>query len=251
MSIQGRVLPYPDAGALAQHAAEDFARLAREAVEDRGRFSAALTGGSSPMELYRLLGSEPLAGQIPWQRVHLFWGDERAVPPGHPRSNFGMANRLLVSRVPIPAGNVHRMRGELGAEQGAERYRDELHAFFGDAPRFDLVHLGLGGNGHVASLFPFDLPRLTERERWVMAALNPDNGEPRITLTLAALNAAARLEFLIPGEAKAPMGRAAMSGPLDPFRIPAQLVRPRDGELVWRVLESITVGAPQGAAARG
>lgn len=248
MSIRGQVLPYPDAGALARDAAQQFVELARRAVEQRGRFCVALTGGGSPVELYRMLGSEPLASQIPWEAVHLFWGDERAVAPAHPRSNFGMADRLLVSRVPIPPANVHRMRGELGAERGAEQYRDQLQVVFGEWPRLDLVHLGLGGNGHVASLFPFDLPRLVERERWVMATVNPENGEPRITLTLGVLNAAARVEFLIPSEEKVQMARSAMSGPLDPFRIPAQLVRPRAGELVWRVLRSIAAAADPGAA---
>jgi 6-phosphogluconolactonase len=224
---------HPDAHAAARVVAESFAARAAAAVQARGRFSAALTGGSGPVEAYRLLGEEPFRSRVPWDGVHLFWGDERCVPPGHERSNFRMANAAFVSRVPIPPANVHRMRGELPPAEGAARYAEALAAFFGaGVPRFDLVHLGVGPDGHVASLFPFSDP-LHERARAVTTNLHRPLGEPRITLTLPVLNGAARVEMIVIGRSKAPIARAVLRGPIDPFRFPAQFVRPTDGERVW------------------
>jgi 6-phosphogluconolactonase len=224
---------HPDAHAAAVALAESFARQAEAAVRERGRFSVALTGGSGPVEAYGLLGREPLRSRVPWQGVHLFWGDERCVPPGHPRSNFAAANAAFVSRVPVPPANVHRMCGELPPREGADAYARELAQFFGEGvPRFDLVHLGIGPDGHVCSLFPFTQP-LVERERTVTNNLLASLGEWRITLTFPAVNAAARVEFIAPTAAKAAIVRTAVRGPLDPFRVPAQLVRPARGEVVW------------------
>lgn len=213
--------------------AESFAARAIEAVEARGRFSVALTGGSGPVGAYRLLGEEPLRSRIPWQGVHLFWGDERCVPPDHARSNFRMANQAFISRVPIPPANVHRMRGELPPAEGAAAYARELAAFFGPGvPRLDLIHLGVGPDGHVASLFPFT-DALRERERTVTTNLHLPLGEPRITLTLTVLNAAARIELPVIGGDKADIAWTVLRGPIDPFRYPAQFLRPADGEMVW------------------
>ena len=131
----------------------------------------ALTGGSSPRGLYGLLGETAVAREMPWEHVHLFWGDDRVVPPRHPRSNFRLAQDLFIASVPIPAGNVHRVRGEEGAERAAARYEREVRDFFGGAPRFDLVHLGLGEDGHVASLFPFDRDALLDRSQLARPAL--------------------------------------------------------------------------------
>jgi 6-phosphogluconolactonase len=228
-----RLFIHPDAHAASLAVAESFARQATAAVEARGRFSAALTGGSGPGEAYRLLGEEPFRSRIPWSGVHLFWGDERCVPPGHARSNFRMAHEAFVARVPIPPRNVHRMRGELPPKEGAARYAEELAAFFGPrVPRFDLVHLGLGPDAHVASLFPFTAP-LRERERTVTTNLHLPLGEPRITLTLPVLNAAARVEMIVIGASKVDVVWTVLRGPIDPFRFPAQLLRPADGEMVW------------------
>ena len=221
---------------LARVAAADFVRLAASAVEDHGSFFVALTGGESPGPLYRLLATGSIAAAVRWERVHLFWGDERAVPPAHPRSNYRIAREHLLSHVPIPPGNVHRMAGERGARVGATEYEARLRNTFPAGPRFDLVYLGVGSDGHVASLFPFDLPRLLEGERWVTESLMPRSGEPRITLTLRAINAAARVEFLLPSPGKARIAQRVLSGPLDPLALPAQLVRPSRGELHWRVL---------------
>lgn len=224
---------HPDAHAAARAIAERFARWAKDAIDARGRFSVALTGGSGPVEAYRLLGEEPLRSAIPWEGVHLFWGDERCVPPGHERSNFRMASAAFVSRVPIPPENVHRMRGELPPAEGAARYADALAAFFGDEmPRFDLVHLGVGPDAHVASLFPFSEP-LRERDRTVTTNLHLPEGEPRITLTMPVLNAAARVEMIVIGRSKADVVWTVLRGPLDPYRFPAQFIRPADGELAW------------------
>lgn len=224
---------HPDAHAAARAIADSFARQATAAIDARGRFSVALTGGSGPVEAYRLLGEEPFRSRIPWEGVHLFWGDERCVPPGHERSNFRMANAAFVSRVPIPLANVHRMRGELPPAEGAARYAEELTAFFGDGvARFDLVHLGVGPDAHVASLFPFSEP-LRARDRVVTTNLKLPEGEPRITLTMPVLNAAARVEMIVIGRSKADVVWTVLRGPLDPHRFPAQFVRPASGELVW------------------
>lgn len=222
-----------DAHAASRAVAESFAGQVEDAVRARGRFSVALTGGSGPGEAYRLLGEEPFRSRILWSGVHLFWGDERCVPPAHERSNFRMANEAFVARVPIPPENVHRMRGELPPAEGAAHYAEELAAFFGPrVPRFDLVHLGVGPDAHVASLFPFSAP-LLERDRIVTTNLHRPLGEPRITLTVPVLNAAARVEMIVIGPSKAEVVWTVLRGPIDPFRFPAQLVRPVDGEMVW------------------
>lgn len=222
---------HPDAHAASRAGAESFVERAVAAVEARGVFTVALSGGSAPREMYGLLAEAPYVERVPWHGVHLFWGDERCVPPKHPRSNYGMACAAFVGRVPIPNANVHRMRGELPAKAGAEDYAGELAAFFGPGvPRFDLVHLGVGPDGHTASLFPFDEP-LRERDRAVGTALHRPLGEWRLTLTLPVINAAARVEILALGAEKAAIVRKVIEGPLDPFRLPAQLVRPV--ERVW------------------
>jgi 6-phosphogluconolactonase len=232
-SLRATVEVHPNAHVAALATAQGFARRAREAVDARGRFSVALAGGTAPREAYALLAEEPFRSAIPWEGVHLFWGDERCVPPSHPRSNFGMASAAFVSRVPIPPVNVHRMPGELPPARGAEAYARELAAFFGGTvPRFDLVHLGIGPDGHTASLFPFD-DSSREWERSVVPVLHRSTGEWRLSLAVPVLNAAARVEFLALGRGKARVVRSVVSGALDPFRLPAQLVRPDDGELVW------------------
>lgn len=237
--LRGQVVVHEDAVALARAGAEEFADLARTAVEACGRFDVALTGGGSPVELYRALGAAALSKEVPWRDVHLFWGDDRVVPPDHPRSNFRLARRLLIERVPIPPGNVHRVRGELGVGGALDAYRRDLEDHFAGLPRFDLIHLGLGGDGHVASLFPFDHPALLERDQLALPALFRDLGEWRVTLTYPVLNAAARVEFLLPDGGKAGIARTAMHGPIDPLRIPAQGVRPAEGALVWRMTEAV------------
>lgn len=230
---EARLDIHPDARSAARAGAESFVARARAAAEARGRFTVALSGGTAPREMYTLLGTDEFAGRIPWDAVHLFWGDERCVPPHHPRSNYGMAWEAFIRHVPIPPANVHRIAGELPAHEGAARYADELERVFGAGlPRFDLVHLGIGPDAHTCSLFPFD-PLLRERERTVAPALHRELGEPRVTLTFSVVNAAARVEMLALGGGKAEVAHKVLRGPLDPFRLPAQNVRPRDGEYVW------------------
>jgi 6-phosphogluconolactonase len=233
MTDHSAVQIHQDETAAARAGAEEFRQMAIDAVAKEGRFSVALTGGGSPVEIYRLLATDEFAGSIPWQGVHLFWGDDRCVPPGHPRSNFGMANELFIEKVPIPGENVHRIRGELGSEEGAKRYEAELRSFFGSSPDFDLVHLGVGDDAHVASLFPFQIENLSERERWVVPALERELGEPRVSLSMRAINSARVVRMLLPDGEQAALVARLLEGPLDPFRLPAQLVRPADGRQLW------------------
>lgn len=224
-----------DAEAVAREAAGHFVRLARQGTESRGRFSVALSGGSTPAVLYQLLAEKPYRDQITWEAVHLFWGDERCVPPGDPDSNYRLANEALVSHVPIPTDNVHRMPGELEPEAAARAYVRDLEDYFcGPRPRFDLVLLGLGNDGHTASLFP-ESSALREAERMVVAveAHYRDRPAHRVTLTLPAINSARQVLFLVAGSAKAEILRAVLEGPVG--RLPAQEIRPTAGQLTWLV----------------
>lgn len=233
MKDNAEVIVLPDADALAHEAAQRFAKVARESVASRGRFSVALSGGSSPGKLYNLLAGEPYRTQIPWRQVHLFWGDERCVPPDDPGSNYHLAEGVLISQVPIPAENIHRMRGELEPEAAARAYDRELQNFFcGPRPRFDLVLLGLGEDGHTASLFP-DSPLLDEADRLVVPAKAAYQARPaqRMTLTLPAINTARQVLFLVSGSAKAQVVQAVLEGPAE--RLPAQQIQLTAGRLTW------------------
>jgi len=240
--VDRQVIVVPDAAALAQEAAGRILEQARAAVESRGRFSLALSGGSTPQDTYRLLAQEPYRDQVPWDKVHLFWGDERCVPPDDPGSNYHLADRLLISRVPIPAENVHRIPGELAPEAAARAYRRELEDFFcGPAPRLDLVLLGLGGDGHTASLFP-GAESLEALSDTVLPAEAEYEGRPaqRVTLALPAINAARQILFLVSGEAKA--GIVAQVLGSRSGSLPAERVCPTAGELVWLLDEPAASG---------
>jgi 6-phosphogluconolactonase len=229
-----------DADGLAAAAAAEVARRARQAVARDGRFALVLSGGSTPARLYALLAKRRAGrGGVPWTNVHVFWGDERAVPPDHSESNFRLANEALLSRVPIPEGNVHRIRAELGSPaEAAALYEEELRAFFetpaGRFPRVDLVLLGLGGDGHTASLFPGDAA-LEESTRLVLAPAGAKLGLRRITLTLPVLNSARAAMFLVSGEGKAAILARVLAGGAADASLPARLVRPRAGDLLWFV----------------
>jgi 6-phosphogluconolactonase len=217
--------------------AEIFARAANEAARLRGRFAVALAGGSTPKALYRKLTE--LIPPIPWESVHLFWGDERCVPPDHPESNYWMARETLLAHAQIPDANVHRIRGEdPDPEAAADDYELDIRKFFalgpGETPTFDLVLLGLGHDGHVASLFPGSAA-LSEDRRLVAVHRLEDGPGRRITLTLRVLNAASRIVFLVSGERKASILRQVLEGAYDPRRLPAQGVQPRGGSLLWLV----------------
>lgn len=231
--MDAEIVVAADADAVALDAAQRVTALAREAVESRGRFSAALSGGSTPGKLYRLLAKEPYRAQMPWQQVYLFWGDERCVPPDDPGSNYQLAEETLLARVPIPAGNLYRMRGELEPEAAAQAYERTLQDFFcGPRARFDLVLLGLGEDGHTASLFPGS-PQLAERERLVVPATASYQGRPaqRVTLTLPAINTARLVMFLVTGGTKATVVQAVLED--SSRRLPAQRIQPVAGQLTW------------------
>lgn len=229
----GEIVVLADPKAVAREAARRFVALAVEAVASRGRFSVALSGGSTPGALYRLLAEEPQRSAVPWERVHLFWGDERCVPPSDPASNYRLAHGTLIDGLPIPAENVHRMRGELAPEEAARAYDRELQDFFcGPRPRFDLALLGLGSDGHTASLFSGSAA-LDERKQLAVAvtARYEDRPARRITLTLPAINSAREVWFLVTGSAKAQIVRDVLTGSQE--RRPAQLIRPAAGQLTW------------------
>jgi 6-phosphogluconolactonase len=225
---------------LLQTAATGIVDLARACVAANGICTIALSGGGTPRSLYELLATPALATEIPWQDVHIFWGDERHVPPDHPDSNFRMANEALLSHVPIPAANIHRIPAELAnAATVAVAYAEDLRsAFHLDAadpealPRFDLILLGMGEDGHTASLFPHS-PALGERKALVAANPVPKLGTTRITLTLPVINHAARVWFLVTGGSKAEVLKAVLEGPHQPETLPSQLINPTDGELCF------------------
>ncbi len=231
--IDAELVIVPDPRALACEAAQRVSGLARQAAGSRGRFSLALSGGSTPGALYRLLAEEPYRSHIPWSQVHLFWADERCVPPGDPGSNYRLACEALIAHVPLPVGNVHRVRGELDPEAAARACDRELRRFFGGPrPRFDLVLLGLGSDGHTASLFPGS-EALEETARLAVATTTVYDNRPagRITLTLPALNAARQVLFLVSGPEKAEIVRTVLADAEG--QLPARRVRPVAGQLAW------------------
>jgi len=217
-------------------AATLFTARAAEAVSTRGRFAATLSGGKTPVALYALLAKAPFVSQIPWARVHLFWGDERCVPPDHGDSNYRMAREHLLDHVPIPPANVHRMPGEMDPVEAAARYEGELRHFFAPhgegLPVFDFILLGLGEDGHTASLFP-GTRAIRESARWVVGHHVDAQKGWRITLTPPVINAARAVVFIAAGAGKAVVLKEILEGPLRPDTLPAQIVRPAGGTLLW------------------
>lgn len=225
--------------ALAQAAAERFMLLAEAAVAARGRFCVALSGGSTPQAMFRLLSQPPFARRIPWEHAHVFWGDERLVPPGNEGSNYYHAARLLLNGLPLPAAHIHRAKGELEPAAAVADYKAQLAQTAEDGrswPRFDLVLLGMGSDGHTASLFP-GAPAAAEQQEPVIAATAEYEGRPaqRITLTPLVFNDARHVLFLIAGAGKAEALAAVLQGEHDPDRWPAQRIRPDEGTLSWFV----------------
>ncbi len=230
----------PDAEALYRAGAAEFVRLAGEAVRARGAFTVALSGGSTPKGLYALLATDPTwRRQLSWDAIHVFWGDERHVPPDHPDSNYRMAREAMLSRVPIPPANVYRIKSEHpDAGRAAEAYEQTLRDFFqtsgGQPPRFDLILLGLGPEAHTASLFP-GTKALHETERLVVSNWVGKFFAERITMTPPVLNTAARVVFLVSGGEKALPLKGVLEGRYEPEQLPAQLIRPASGSLLWLV----------------
>jgi 6-phosphogluconolactonase len=225
---------HPDAAGLARAAAEHFVTLATAAIAAHGQFVVALSGGSTPRATYTLLANDELAARVDWPRVRVFWGDERCVPPDHAGSNYRMARETLLDHVPLPTRNVHRIQGELPPDQAATAYQAELEAVLGAGGQFDLILLGMGEDGHTASLFPSTVA-LHEQTRWVVAQYVDKLSAWRVTLTPVAINAAAHVTFLVSGVGKAERLREVLDGPHQPDVLPAQIVRPTDGRLLWLV----------------
>jgi 6-phosphogluconolactonase len=235
---------YPDIDALSREAAQYVVRVANESIVTHGRFSIALSGGTTPKKLYGLLGSEPYRSQIDWALVHIFWGDERCVPPDSPDSNYKMALKVLLSNIPVPVSQVHRMPAEMADRNAAsEQYTFEMQRIFGTngIPNFDLIQLGMGPEGHTASLFPHQ-PSLHEQRRLVMPVSVPKPPPDRLTFTPPILNAARNVLFLVTGSDKAEALHAVLEGPYQPDEYPAQIVRPTSGEVVWMLDTEVAKG---------
>jgi 6-phosphogluconolactonase len=234
-----------DVEAISRKAAEVIMGLMAETLNTKTHFSIALSGGSTPKSLFTLLADDvSLRTQVDWDKVHFFWGDERHIPPDHPDSNFRMANEVMLSKVEVPAENIHRVRAEeQDASKAAEEYEDELRTFFnlkpGELPRFDCVLLGMGPDGHTASLFP-GTEALREQKRLVVSNWVEKFRTHRITLTAPAINNADCIIFLVSGEEKAEVLREVLEGEKNTELFPSQLIKPSHGKLLWLVAQSAT-----------
>jgi 6-phosphogluconolactonase len=226
----------PDAAALANRAAQYFVEMTGEAVAGRGRARIAISGGSTPKAAFQALGDPnlPWRKRMPWDKLDLYWVDERSVPPGDPESNFRMTREALLDHVPLRPGHIHRIQGELDPQEAASRYESELRNSFrlegAGSPRFDLVALGLGDDGHTASIFPHT-DAIHEMSRLVTANRVPQKDTWRITLTWPVINRASSVFFLVSGQEKAAILNEVLTGPWDVERLPSQLIWPSSGIL--------------------
>jgi len=212
-----------------------FISIAMEQINQKDIFSVALSGGSTPKSLYEFLAQDSSADHLPWDKIHFFWGDERAVPPDHPDSNFLQASLTLLESRLIPAENVHRIRGELDPKTAAALYQEEILAWFkGTPPQFDLILLGMGFDGHTASLFPGSQAfQDSNQNAWVSAIQIPQLSLGRITFTANLINAAEQVVFLVTGQSKAETLFNVLEGPNLPNKYPSQLINPHNGSLIW------------------
>ena len=226
---------YSDVNELSLYAAQAAVAVIRHAVDTAGTCSLVLSGGDTPRTLYGLLASR-FRDEVPWTQVHLFWGDERYVPQNDAHSNYRMAREALLQRVPCPAANIHPMPTQSPDPDAAARdYEATLRSHFpGTGPRFDLLLLGLGPEGHTASLFP-ESPAIAEPTRWVLAVKAPTDPAVRLTLTPPALSQAAHVYFLVAGSGKAGALGQVVSGTVDPQIYPAAAIRPVHGKITWWV----------------
>ena len=229
-----------DGAAIAKRAADLFVEAAAAAVAEKGSFRVALAGGSTPKTLYGLLVDDPaLRAQVPWDKMHLFFGDERHVPPDHPDSNFRMATEAMISKSPLEPEQVTRIKSEYAdAEQAAKEYEQEIRTHFkltgAQFPRFDLMLLGMGNEGHTLSLFP-GTKALRDNGRLVMRNWIGKLYTDRVTTTAPVANHAALVIFMVAGADKAPALKAVLEGPYEPEQLPAQLIQPENGKLLWLV----------------
>jgi 6-phosphogluconolactonase len=234
---------FPDKSSFVKGAADFIIEMAGSALSERSRFTIALSGGGAPQPVYAQLASVDYRDRIAWERVHVFFGDERCVPPQDPRSNYCMVRDAWLRHSPIPAENIHRIRGEEDPAIEALRYEQEIARLFRSKrpPAFDLILLGMGGNGHTASLFP-GTAALRETARWVVAQYVEVATSWRVTFTAPLINAARRVAFLVEGAGKAEMLGNILEGPFQPDVWPAQLIQPVSGELHWLVDSDAATG---------
>ena len=234
---------YPDLESVSHAAAEEFTDIGRAAIAETGRFAVVLAGGSTPRRLYERLADTPFRAQIAWDKVEFFWGDERAVSPQHPDSNYRMANDAMLKHLNIAETRIHRMPAEQpDLDTAARDYQAEIATVFGltssgPVPRFDLLLLGMGTDGHTASLFPNGGDSI-ESERWVISTHIPASDSHRLTLTPLVINNARRVLFLVTGADKAETLAQVLNGPYEPARLPAQLIRPVSGNITWLIDEN-------------
>lgn len=241
--IHPEIQVLPDPAAVAAEAAERVVRAADEAIALAGRFSFVLAGGSTPKALYELLSSEPYRGRIDWANVEVYFGDERTVPPDHLDSNYRMAREAMLSKVPIPDDNVYRMRGEIDPDEAAKEYGLMLKEKFSSSTSRqagngetgpDLVLLGMGDDGHTASLFPGTLA-LRETNHRAFANPVPQLNTTRLTMTAPLLNRGREVILTVTGANKAKRLAEVLEGPRDPERLPVQLIAPENGKLTWLI----------------
>jgi len=224
---------FPNLDVLSQEAADFFVRIARKSINEKGNFSVALSGGSTPKPLYQALTASERQEKLEWEKIHLFWGDERCVPPDHLDSNYRMVMENLLQYISIPDENVHRVPTEMDPIMAAFSYEETLRGFFKESlPRFDLVFLGMGGDGHTASLFPHSAG-LNEEARWFIVNYAPERETWRLTLTKNAINSAKHVVVLVAGRSKADMLSDVLNGDYQPVKKPIQLISPVDGKMIW------------------
>jgi 6-phosphogluconolactonase len=219
---------------LAQAASDHFIQQAKDAIQARGLFSVALSGGSTPKAMFECLAVPKTAAQLDWEKICVFWGDERCVPPENADSNYRMASETLLEKIPIPPQNIYRISGEMEPGEGALLYEHLLRNHFWDKSYFDLILLGLGSDGHTASLFP-GTAAIHEEQRWVIAHWIAKLATWRISLTAPIINLARQVTFLAAGENKAQVLAAVTQGPYQPEVLPSQIVQPTSGNLTWYI----------------
>lgn len=231
--MTNKLIVAPTMKAWVEQAVDHIVGQAKRAIQSKGRFSLVLSGGSTPKPVYQRLAEQDVSQQVNWGNIFLFWGDERGVPPNHPESNYRMAKESLLDHVPIPADNIFRIRGELPPAQAAEDYESRIKTFFtANEKRFDCILLGLGEDGHTASLFP-GTPGLTVADRWVVENPHPATGSWRITLTYPAINATRSLLFLVTGENKAAIAADCIQNPNSPPDYPAKKITGSETRPIW------------------
>jgi len=246
--MKPRIILRENSGNLAEEAVAQFIKLARQSIECRGVFTVALAGGSTPRNCYKLLADKTFQRQIAWNNVHLFWGDERNVPHDHIDNNYRMVREELLDKITIPAENIHPFPTNFNPEDAAQSYENELRHFFqlqsGQFPIFDLILLGMGTDGHTASLFP-NTPVLKEEKHLAYANYVETLATFRLTLTLPVINNARTVIFLISGDLKAEILNQILNQTGDPFHYPSQLIKPISGKLIFIIDHAAAMNLPK------